>query len=252
MDAPDRSHRADGPSFTGPYRVRFDEAGADGQVRISTLARYLQDVAWQHSASAGFDRAWYTARRMGWLVRGLELRLVGGATYGETLGVSTRIAGWRRMWAHRLSEVRNAGGGLVATARVDWVLLDATGRPVRIPSDLEVLAPTVAAPFTPIRVDPGEPPSGAARVRSVVRAADVDPMGHLNNAAYLDLLTEAAVEAGQPVGGGGGTPTIRIEYLRSALPAMELVADVWATAPGLAFRLRESGGTVDLVRATVT
>ena len=88
--------------FARPYRIRFDEAGADGCVRPSAIVRYLQDLAWHHSEAAGLDRAWYAARNMGWLVRGLELAIVGDAGYGETVTVTTRIAGFRRMWARRL------------------------------------------------------------------------------------------------------------------------------------------------------
>ena len=57
--------------FARPYRVRFDEAGADGCARPSAIVRYLQDLAWHHSEAAGLDRAWYAARNMGWLVHGL-------------------------------------------------------------------------------------------------------------------------------------------------------------------------------------
>ena len=54
---------------SAPYRVRFDEAGPDGLLRTSVLLRYAQDVAWHHSTSRGFDRAWYAERGLAWLVR---------------------------------------------------------------------------------------------------------------------------------------------------------------------------------------
>ncbi len=140
--------------FSRPYRVRFDEAGPDGLARPSALVRYLQDLAWQHSEAAGFDRSWYAARGFGWLVRGLELELAGTAGYGETVTVTTRITGWRRMWCRRLTEILGADGHLVARARIDWVLLDMAGRPVRIPAEIEAFAPH-AESFTPTRVGNG-------------------------------------------------------------------------------------------------
>ena len=45
------------------YRVRFDEADAEGWLRPSGLLRYAQDMAWRHSTEAGFDRGWYDARQ---------------------------------------------------------------------------------------------------------------------------------------------------------------------------------------------
>jgi len=233
--------------FVRPYRIRFDEAGADGLVRPSALVRYLQDLAWQHSEAAGFDRAWYTAHGWGWLVRGLELELRGTTGYGETLSVSTRITGWRRMWCRRLTEITSAAGDPVARARIDWVLLDMTGRPVRIPAEIEAFAPG-AETFTPVRVDLPVPPSDAVVVASAVRTADIDPMAHLNNAAYLDLVAEAALACDRPAGAG---TTLRLEYLQPALPGMALTLTAWPTGPSLAVRLRETGGSADLLRATV-
>jgi hypothetical protein len=42
--------------FVAGYRVRFDEAGPDGNLRTSGVLRYAQDVAWRHSEVLGFDR----------------------------------------------------------------------------------------------------------------------------------------------------------------------------------------------------
>lgn len=233
--------------FTLPYRVRFDEAGADGLARPSSLVRYLQDLAWQHSAAAGFDRGWYSARGLGWLVRGLELELTGAAGYGEAIAITTRITGWRRMWCRRLTELAGPDGSLIARARTDWVLLDATGRPVRIPTEIAAFAPH-AETFTPTRVDLPEPPTDATTIADVVRSAAVDPMGHLNNAAYLDLVVDAASAAGRPVKAG---TRLRLEYLAPALPGMSLSVVAWPIDDGLAVRLRERGGSADLLRATL-
>ena len=234
--------------FSRPYRVRFDEAGMNGCARAGSLVRYLQDVAWQHSEAAGFDRAWYAGRGLGWLVRGIELELLATASYGEVLSVSTRITGWRRMWARRHSEILAADGRPIAAATIDWVLLDAAGRPVRIPAELEAVAPGVA-PFPPTRVDHDRAPSDAISLRSMVRAADLDPMGHLNNAAYLDLLEEAVTATtGTSLGPGA---TVRLEYLRPALPGMALESLAWPAGDGLAYRLVAAVGSTDLLRAAV-
>lgn len=231
--------------FARPYRVRFDEAGADGHARPSALVRYLQDLAWQHSAAAGLDRAWYEDRGLGWLVRGLELELCGVAWYGETLEVTTRITGWRRMWCRRVTTVAVAGGTPVAQAAIDWVLLDTRGRPVRIPAELESFAPHVES-FTPVRIDLPEAGPDATRVASSVRASDVDPMGHLNNAAYVDLLAEGMAAEGWRLGPGS---TLRLEYLQPALPGMDLEVTAWPHDASLAIRVREVGGSADLLRA---
>src|SRR5215213_5141450 len=70
--------------YLAGYRVRFDEAGPDGLVRSSALLRYAQDVAWRHSEHLGFDRGWYQARGLGWVVRGLELEVREPIPMGHT------------------------------------------------------------------------------------------------------------------------------------------------------------------------
>ncbi len=56
-------------AFHVPFRVRFDEAAPDGRLRTSSALRYAQDLAWQHSADRGFDRAWYDEHALTWMVR---------------------------------------------------------------------------------------------------------------------------------------------------------------------------------------
>ncbi|MFN8621021.1 MAG: thioesterase [Chloroflexota bacterium] len=234
--------------FSRPYRVRFDEAGADGHARVSTLVRYIQDLAWQHSDAVGFDRPWYAVRGLGWLVRGQELEVLRDAWYGEQLTLTTQVIGWRRMWARRRCEVAREDGTPLVRAHIDWVLLDVTaGRPVRIPKEIEAFAPEAAA-FTPVRVDLPEAPPDATRVPTGVRASDVDPLGHLNNAGYLDLLEEALLTA---TGTGLRAPTtLRLEYLQPATPGTPLESVLWATEGGWAYRLVDPSGPTDLLRAT--
>ena len=75
------------------YRVRFDEAGPDGLARPSTLLRYAQDVAWIHSESLGFDRAWYASRGLAWVVRSAELVTNGPIRTGDVVVVPVLRAG---------------------------------------------------------------------------------------------------------------------------------------------------------------
>jgi acyl-CoA thioesterase FadM len=239
--------------FEGSFRVRFDEAGPDGLLRASGHVRYLQDLAWQHSEAAGFDRAWYRERGLVWLVRAVDLSIVGSAAFGDALRASTRVAGWRRFWARRESEVRLGGsapGDLrpVARAGIDWVLLDDAGRPTRVPKEIEALAEP-GTTFTPIRVGLPGSPATALLHRSRVRPQDLDPMGHVNNASYLDYVEEALLPVTPPI--VRVVPRrIRLEYVRPALPGAELTGACWPIDGGWAYRLVDGTGE-ELLRASV-
>ena len=137
------------------YRVRFDEAGPDGNLRSGGYLRFAQDLAWIHSESAGFGRDWYGERGLFWLVRGVELEILDAIEFGSELVVSTQVIGFRRVIARRKSEIRRVGSErIVAEAFTDWVLLNDAGRPVRPPDEIPEAFGTISD-FTPLRVNVG-------------------------------------------------------------------------------------------------
>jgi acyl-CoA thioesterase FadM len=234
--------------YEGRYRVRFDEAGAEGRLRASGILRYVQDLAWQHSEEAGFDRTWYRARGLSWLVRTAELRIHEAPSYGDILECSTEVIGWRRVLARRLSEIRAHDRRLYAEAIVDWVLMTEAWRPARVPPEVEAFA-APGATFTPVRLDLPATGPDLAVVPWPVRTADVDPMGHMNNATYLDLLDEAlaAIRDDAPIGPGD---VVRLGYLKPARRGMTVVVATWTGEGRRAFRVTGSRDE-DLLVATL-
>jgi acyl-ACP thioesterase len=234
--------------YLAGYRVRFDEAGPDGNLRTSALLRYAQDVAWRHSEHLGFDRAWYQERGLGWVVRGVELELAEPIPLGTTLRVSTAVVGHRRIWARRLGECRFANGRLAARVTTDWVLLDGRGRIVRIPDDFGVAFTNPEAKSEILRLSP-ETAEPAARHELAVRPTDLDPIDHVNNAVYVDWLEDALQAKGWTHGAAGPTPgTLRIEYLASAARGDGIEIDIFGAPETWRARIARSGGA-ELVRA---
>ena len=237
-----------------PYRARFDECGPDGLVRTSALLRYAQDIAWIHSEGLGFTRAWYTERSLAWVVRSAELAILAPLALGETVILSTAPTGFRRVWGRRRTEGRLDDGTLVLWGHTDWVMTDtARGLPGRIPQEFPAAFSVPPGSFDPIKVAlPGTPPD-AVVLDTAVRPQDIDPMGHVNNAAYLDYLEEALLAAGPEAAAlTDALPRrIRLEYVAAAMPGAELDAATWAIAAGRAWRLADADGR-ELARATVT
>jgi acyl-CoA thioesterase FadM len=241
---------------TVPYRVRFDECGPDGLVRTSSLLRYAQDVAWIHSELLGFDRAWYAERGLAWVVRAVELAIVAPIPLGATIDLSTEVAGFRKVWARRRSEAR-IDGELVAWAHTDWVITDTRrGLPGRVPADIQAAFRAAAGGFEPARVPLPPAPRDAVMLALRARPQDLDPMGHVNNAAYVDYLEETLLAAGDP---GRAVPTlvgrrIGLEYLVAATPGADLRATLWREPfdgrEGFAWRLADTAGR-DLAHARV-
>jgi acyl-ACP thioesterase len=242
--------------ITVPYRLRFDECGPDGNARTSSLLRYAQDIAWIHSDGLGFTREWYAERGLAWVVRAAEMVILAPVPLGSTLLLSTAPTGFRRVWGRRRTEARLADGEIVMWGHTDWVMIDHRGMPGRIPAEFPAAFAVPPGTFEPVRVPLPETPADATVLRTVVRPQDLDPMGHVNNAAYLDYLEEAlhaAGEAGRRV--LAAVPRrIRLEYAAAASPGDALTGSAWLESgmanDGWAWRLTDEGGR-DLARGQV-
>ena len=231
-------------------RVRFEECQPGGEIRASAFLRYAQDAAWVHSDAAGFGRDWYLERGLTWLVRCVELDVLGPSGPGDTLSVGTEVTGLRRVWARRRGEVLGPDGALVAVVLTDWVMTGPGFVPVRVPAEFFEVFPPVPDGFDPARVAlPPTPPQAHLR-RFHVRRSEIDPMAHVNNAAYVDYLEESLAEAEAGAGAALGVRPrrYRLEYQQAAEPGAELVGASWRDDDGWAYRLSDAAGT-DLLRA---
>ncbi len=226
------------------YRVRFDEAGPDGRLRPSVLLRYAQDVAWLDSERRGFDRAWYRERDLAWVVRAVEMEILGSIELGQSLQIHTRVIGQRKVWARRRADVHGPAGSAVAWLHTDWVLVDGAGRLVRVPPVFAEVFQVPHATYDLGRVQLSAPPTSASRSPVAVRPHELDPLGHVNNAAYMDWLEETLPEDVR------GTPRhYALEYAASAAQGDELVAETWPDGTGWSHRLVRASDGLELFRA---
>ena len=239
---------------SSPYRVRFDEAGPDGIARASTYLRYAQDVAWLHSERRGFGRPWYIERGLAWVVRAVELTILVPLPTGAGLIATTEVIGGRRVMARRRCDLRaEADGAAIATVITDWVMTTTSGAPTRVPDAFPISFGVVLDSFEPIRIRPAEvaqpaPGENPGRVVSrsfAVRLHELDPMGHVNNAVYLDWLDEA-VDLLDPAIIRAVPRRYRLEYRTAAAPGATLHGQAWAADPGWRYRLEDSAGRLCL------
>jgi medium-chain acyl-[acyl-carrier-protein] hydrolase len=223
------------------YRVRFDEAGPDGNLSAAGYLRYAQDLAWIHSETAGFGREWYAARGLTWLARAIELEIDAPVTYGAELDVTTHLTGFRRVWARRQTEFCLHDQAVeIARATTDWVLINASGRPVRPPEGVIEAFGSDLADFAPLRLLDQAAPADAPRHDSTVRRGELDPLGHLNNAAYLDYLDEHYLDIARHA----ALPQKRryqIEFVAPAAPGTKVTGLGWADGDEWCYRLEADG-----------
>ena len=168
---------------------------------------------------------------------------------GSLLRVATAVIGHRRIWARRRCEFRLPDGQLAAASTVDWVMLDDRGRLLRIPPDFGVAFPNLELHGEILRVPLAPSPETAVAIELRVRPQDLDPMGHVNNAVYLDWIEEVVAACGGAGALTGLPRRVAIEYAASAEPDEVLMAAAWPDEGRWSVRIQRPNDRAEVVRA---
>ncbi len=176
-----------GRLYTHHRPVRLSDAGPDGVLRLDGAARYLQDAASDDWADSGLDPG------DTWVVRRTALRVADGGRWpvlGELVALTTWCGGAGPAWAERRTDLE-VNGSLMVEAVALWVALDPSGHPSRLGKGFhDVYGEAVAGRRVSGRVPtPAVPPDATTRPWSV-RRSDIDIVGHVNNAAVWEALSE--------------------------------------------------------------
>jgi len=244
-------------TYTRHFRVRSTDCDAAGHVNNAVYLRYLQEVAIEASADAGYDSAWYAAHGVGWVIRRSRIDYLQPLAYGDEIDVTTCVVNVRRVRSQRNYEiVRAQDGAMAALAATDWVFIDRrTGAPARVPDDIPArFLPDGTLPgvehLADVPAPPDAPPPNAFHTTRRVYYYEIDEYRHANNAVYLNYLEQAAIDAGAALGFDmpqvieqGGAIVARqhdIEYLRPAQYSDTLDIATWISDVARASVLRHT------------
>ncbi len=199
-----------GRVYRSSRRIRLSDAAQDGRLRLDAMARYMQDVASDDVADADADDQAYT-----WVVRRTVIDVVSAFGADSTVALSTWASATGPRWAGRRTTIAGDAGGR-AEAESLWVLIEReTSRLARLPAAFDALyaASTLGRTIsTKLDLDP-EPSAGALREPWPLRAADIDVLGHANNAVYW-VAVETAIASSAQQSNAMATSRIRgvLEY----------------------------------------
>ncbi len=227
-------------TFTQRFQVRFDECAPDGTARAAALLRYVVETAFGHSAHERFPLGWYDAHGLYWLVRRAHLDLQSPLPYGTVFDVTTDVLGFHRILARRRNTVRDTAGTPLALITMDWIFTDRQGNPARVVPEMAATFPGVSERLEVERLEVGDPPVGASPFDYSVPPHELDPRGHMNSAAYIDIFED--VLAGKGVNAQTRPVAFELEYQRAALPGERLRRFIWKESGGWAMLAATDGG----------
>jgi acyl-ACP thioesterase len=189
LEPPDHGRVHEGAALVG-----VADAGPGGRARADAIARWIQDIAFEDVLDAGLEDG-------AWVVRRARIEAARLPVLGERLRLRTWCSALAPRWAERRTRIEGDRGGHVDALAV-WVHLDpATGTPARYDARYAELYGTTATDGRrpDHRLRHPSPPPDATSSPWTFRAADLDLAGHVNNAAYWEVLEEdlagRAVEA---------------------------------------------------------
>lgn len=176
-----------GRRFAEQYIIRLGDVDQSGLLRLDGAARFLQDVAtddWNDTGVTTEDT---------WVVRRTTLRLVEGARwprYLDRVTLTTWCGGVGAAWAERRTNFDVDGSPALEAAAL-WVPINPNGHPVRVREEFfEIYGQSSKSRKVSGRVRLTPVAEGATLRPWPLRVADIDIIGHVNNAAVWQAVTE--------------------------------------------------------------
>lgn len=179
-----------GRVFATQRRVRLGDVTPKGRLRLDATARYLQDIANDDAVDGQYSDI------HGWVVRRTEMWVYQFPTYMSDITLRTWCGGYGSHWAERRTTISGADSACIESAAL-WVHVDMqTMKPLPLPPDFLPLVEQSSGGrkvSAKLIIGKGLDPIDDSKSEVSdwpVRFADMDAVGHLNNASYWVALEE--------------------------------------------------------------
>ena len=179
-----------GRKFSTSRKVRLGDVTPKGRVRLDAVARYLQDIATDDSLDGNYSEP------HSWVVRRTQMWVTAFPNYLDEIALTTWCGALGSHWAERRTQIKCAGEVVIETAAL-WVRVDfKTMKPVALSQDLiALLSSATNGRKISSRLEIGKnlpdlTSNNATSQDWPIRFSDMDAVGHLNNAAYWEVLEE--------------------------------------------------------------
>lgn len=177
--------------FAATRIPRLSECDPGRRLRLEAIAAWAQDIARDDVDDAGL-----TDDDGVWIVRRLTIEVSRWPQFGERCEVETWASGTGGTVAERVTSI---AGGAVRTTGL-WVATDRrSGRPMRLTERfMATYGESAAGRRVKSNLRHGEPDGGVVPRGWGMRYADLDIIGHVNNAAYFEAIEEVTEGAPPP------------------------------------------------------
>lgn len=178
-----------GRVYRATRRIRLSDRDPHGRLRLDAVMRFLQDAA-----TDDVDETGWGAPEHLWVVRHARVDVLEPVLEGGDVELVTWCSGTASVAAGRRLSIVGERGGRIEVDSV-WIHLGPDARPARI-EGFGVYAESAEGRAVSSRLELAVPPPGSPRALWPLRLADLDVMGHVNNAVYWAAVEEHLPAAG--------------------------------------------------------
>ncbi len=171
------------PAFDADFTQTWKPAG---------VCQQLTQIAMQHAGALGYDYRDMLAAGRTWVLSRLKLRFFDTPHIGETLSVTTWPKGLQqKLFFLRDFEVHDEEHTLRIAGTSAWLLMDTHARRLLTPQALGGALPDNDGRFALDEpLEKLNPPELPERFIVTARYSCIDLMGHVNNARYLEWISD--------------------------------------------------------------
>lgn len=172
-------------------RVGFYEVDSGFSLRFKSLLHFFQDSTIIHSDLGGCGIRWLMEQGNAWILHRFCVQVDRMPVLGDELRIFTWSRGRNGFRAYRDFEIFCNQEKLVSATSL-WLFIDLDRkRLLKIPEEADQWYPTVDENALGTDIDAFHPnlrfdPDISETIH--IRPSDIDPLGHVNNAVYLELL----------------------------------------------------------------
>ena len=194
------------------HKVRYSEISSDTFVNIAQIVNYMQDCSTYESISVGDDLESLVAKKAAWFLAAWQIEVERYPEMSEEITISSWHCGHKGILANRNFDICDAEGNRIVSANSIWFYYDLEKKvPRRILEehvDMYGHADPLPMDYKPRKFTVPEL-EGRREESFLVRKADLDTNGHVNNGKYIEMALEY-VE-------GHRVTSMRADYRKSAL-----------------------------------
>jgi len=182
---------AEGRIYRTARRVHLGDVGAQGELRLEALSRFIQDVATDDALDA--DLRGHLGGT--WVLRRLVVEILDAPHFNDDVSFATFCSGTGHAWAERRTDLTSPTGSLIARTVAIWVFIDeAGGRPLALGDHFhELFGASAMGRKVSARLGHRRPSDTAPSREWALRESDFDFLDHVNNARYLEAVEDELV-----------------------------------------------------------